>query len=256
MSVVLSIDAGTTGVRTLVVDEHGAVRARAYREFPQHFPQPGWVEHDPLDILDATLTTLGEANAAAAELGEPVAAVGLTNQRETTVVWDRRSGQPRHRAIVWQDRRTAARCEQLRAEGHEPMIRARTGLVLDPYFSATKLEWLLGPGGVTADADLAFGTVDSWLVWNLTGGPGRGVHATDPSNASRTLLFDLDALAWSDECLELFGVPAPACPPSSRAAAASASPSPTRRRGLTRRSAASPGISPPRCSGRPASSPA
>jgi glycerol kinase len=213
MSVLLAIDAGTTGVRTLVVDDRGAVRAHAYREFPQHFPRPGWVEHDPLDILDATLTTLAEANTVAAGLGETVAAIGITNQRETTVVWDRRTGEPRHRAIVWQDRRTAPRCEDLRAAGHEPMIRARTGLVLDPYFSATKLEWLLGPGGVAADAALAFGTVDAWLVWQLTGGPDGGVHATDPSNASRTLLFDLDALTWSDELCELFGVPR-ACLPS------------------------------------------
>ncbi len=204
MSVVLAIDAGTTGVRTLVVGETGAVQARAYREFPQHFPQPGWVEHDPDDILDATRATLAEAAAAA---GEPVAAIGITNQRETTVVWDRRTGVPRHRAIVWQDRRTAARCEELRAAGYEPMIRARTGLVLDPYFSATKLEWLLRDGGVVADAGLAFGTVDCWLLWWLTGGPNGGVHATDPSNASRTLLFDLDAGTWSDELCALFGVP-------------------------------------------------
>jgi glycerol kinase len=212
VSVVLAIDAGTTGVRTLVVDEVGSVHARAYREFPQHYPRPGWVEHDPDDILDATRATLAEAAAAA---GEPVAAIGITNQRETTVVWDRRTGQPRHRAIVWQDRRTAARCEELRAAGHEPMIRARTGLVLDPYFSATKLEWLLRDGGVEADAALAFGTVDSWLLWWLTGGPDGGVHATDPSNASRTLLFDLDAGTWSDELCALFGVPR-SCLPESR----------------------------------------
>ena len=207
MSVVLAIDAGTTGVRTLVVDEAGSVQARAYREFPQHFPRPGWVEHDPDDILAATRVTLAEAAAAAAAAGESVAAIGITNQRETTVVWDRRTGAPRHRAIVWQDRRTAARCEELRAAGHEPMIRACTGLVLDPYFSATKLEWLLRDGGVEADAALAFGTVDSWLLWWLTGGPDGGVHATDPSNASRTLLFDLDAGTWSDELCALFGVP-------------------------------------------------
>ena len=213
VTVVLSIDAGTTGVRTLAVDEDGAVRASAYREFPQHFPRPGWVEHDPLDILAATRATLADAAAAA---GDTVAAIGITNQRETAVVWDRATGDPRHRAIVWQDRRTADRCEELRADGHEPLIRARTGLVLDPYFSATKLAWLLGPGGVTADATLAFGTVDSWLLWCLTGGPDGGVHATDPSNASRTLLYDLDARGWSDDLCDLFGVPR-ACLPTVQA---------------------------------------
>ncbi len=209
MTVVLAIDAGTTGVRTVAVDEQGTVRAGAYREFPQHFPQPGWVEHDPLDILDVTRVTLAEAAAAS---DGPIAAIGITNQRETAVVWDRTTGRPRHRAIVWQDRRTADRCEALRAAGHEAQVRARTGLVLDPYFSATKLEWLLGPGGVRADDALAFGTVDTWLLWCLTGGPDGGVHATDPSNASRTLLYDLDGLVWSDELCALFGVP-PACLP-------------------------------------------
>ncbi len=207
MSVVLAIDAGTTGVRTVAVDETGSIRTRAYREFPQHFPRPGWVEHDPDDILDATRATLAEVAEVCATAGTTVAAIGITNQRETAVVWDRRTGAPRHRAIVWQDRRTAARCEELRAAGHEPLIRARTGLVLDPYFSATKLEWLLRDGGVAADPALAFGTVDSWLLWWLTGGPDGGVHATDPSNASRTMLFDLDAGTWSDELSALFGVP-------------------------------------------------
>jgi glycerol kinase len=209
VTLVLAIDAGTTGVRTCAVDQEGRVQRQAYREFPQHFPQPGWVEHDPLDILEATVATLAEVAAGA---DDDVAGIGITNQRETTVVWDRTTGKPRHRAIVWQDRRTAPRCDELRAEGYEPLIRARTGLVLDPYFSATKLEWLLRAGGVAADDDLRFGTVDTWLLWCLTGGPDGGVHATDPSNASRTLLFDLDARAWSDELLGLFGVPASALP--------------------------------------------
>ena len=213
MSVVLAIDAGTTGVRTLGVDERGVVRHRAYREFPQYFPRPGWIEHDPVEILDATITTLAEVVAAVEHAGATVAAIGITNQRETTIVWDRTTGQPRHRAIVWQDRRTAERCEQLRDEGHEPLIRSRTGLVLDPYFSATKLEWLFGEGGVERDANLAFGTVDTWLTWCLTGGPDGGVHVTDPSNASRTLLYDIDQLAWSAELTDLFGVP-PACLPA------------------------------------------
>jgi len=208
LSVVVAIDAGTTGVRSFAVDEHGRPRAWSYREFPQHFPQPGWVEHEPGDIWDATLATLTEVNDALAAEGETVGAIGITNQRETAVVWDRTTGTPRHRAIVWQDRRTAGRCDALKDAGHEPLIRKRTGLVLDPYFSATKLEWLLTEGKVVADANLAFGTVDTWILWNLTGGAGRpGVHATEPSNASRTLLYDIDALDWSDELTSLFGVP-------------------------------------------------
>ena len=206
MTCVLAIDAGTTGVRTLAVGADGLPFAAAYREFPQHFPQPGWVEHDPDDIWRVTLETLGEVAALVAARGETVAAIGITNQRETVVVWSRSTGEPRHRAIVWQDRRTAARCDELRAAGHEPMIRRTTGLVLDPYFSASKLAWLLHEGGVQASADLAFGTVDTWILWNLTGGPDGGVHATDPSNASRTMLYDIGARAWSDELGALFDV--------------------------------------------------
>ncbi len=216
MAVCLAIDAGTTGVRTFAVDEQGTPRHWSYREFPQYFPQPGWVEHDPEEIWDATVATLTETVAALD--GETVAAIGITNQRETAVVWDRTTGRPRHRAIVWQDRRTAGRCDELRAAGTEPLVRARTGLVLDSYFSATKLEWLLTDGGVEADASLAFGTVDSWLLWRLTGGDAAAVHATDASNASRTLLFDVDALDWSDELCALFHVPRsclPAVRPSS-----------------------------------------
>ncbi len=198
--VVLAIDAGTTGVRTVAVGADGANRGFAYREFPQHFPRPGWVEHDAGDIWGAVQDTLGEIVAALD--GDTVAGIGITNQRETVVVWDRTTGRPRHRAIVWQDRRTAGRCAELRAAGVEPMVRARTGLVIDPYFSATKLEWLLREGGITADGKLAFGTVDSWVLWNLT-----GEHATEPSNASRTMLYDMDAADWSDELLDLFGVP-------------------------------------------------
>jgi len=205
VAIVLAIDAGTTGVRTVAVGADGRVGAYSYREFPQHFPRPGWVEHDAAEIWQAVSATLADVVARLG--GEAVAAIGITNQRETTVVWDRTSGAPRHRALVWQDRRTADRCDALRAAGHEPLVRARTGLVLDPYFSATKLEWLLHDGGVDVTADLAFGTVDSWILWNLTGGPDGGVHATEPSNASRTLLFDIDALAWSDELVALFGVP-------------------------------------------------
>ena len=207
MAVVLALDAGTTGVRTLEVRADGRPGAMAYREFPQHFPRPGWVEHDADDILAAARATLGDVAAAVEARGETVAAIGITNQRETIVAWDRRTGVPRHRAIVWQDRRTAATCDALRAAGHEPLVRARTGLILDPYFTATKLAWLLHDGGVHVDADLAVGTVDTWLLWNLTGGPEGGVHATEPSNASRTLLYDIGARAWSAELADLFGVP-------------------------------------------------
>ncbi len=205
MSVVIAIDAGTTGVRSFAVDADGRPVASAYREFPQHFPQPGWVEHDADDIWRVTVETLAEV---AAQV-DTIAAIGITNQRETVVVWDRSTGRPLSRAIVWQDRRTAPMCDELRAAGHEPLVRARTGLVLDPYFSATKLSWLLRNGGVAAGPSLAFGTVDSWLLYNLTGGR---VHATDPSNASRTMLYDIGAGAWSDELCALFGVP-PSCLP-------------------------------------------
>ncbi len=215
MTVVIAIDAGTTGVRSFALHEDGTPAGFAYREFPQHFPAPGLVEHDPEDIWDATTATLAELVGRLDEAGETVAAIGITNQRETTVVWDRRTGRPRHRALVWQDRRTAPRCDELAGAGYLDLVRRTTGLVLDPYFSATKLEWLLTEGGVAADAALAFGTVDSWLLWRLTGGPDGGVHATEPSNASRTMLFEIDALAWSDELTELFGVP-PACLPEVR----------------------------------------
>jgi glycerol kinase len=202
--VILGIDAGTTGVRTFAIDESSTVVRSAYREFPQYFPQPGWVEHDADEIWDATLATLAEVVRACEDDGDTVAAIGITNQRETVVVWDRSTGRALHRAIVWQDRRTASRCDELKAQGHEPFVREHTGLVLDPYFSATKLAWLLRDGGVPRSPDLAFGTVDSWLLWKLTGG---AVHATEPSNASRTLLFDIHTGAWSDELCALFDVP-------------------------------------------------
>jgi glycerol kinase len=209
MTVVIAIDAGTTGVRAFALRDDGSSAGYAYREFTQHFPRPGWVEHDPLEIWEAVRTTLAEL---AASLDEPIAAVGITDQRETVVAWDRRTGQPRHQAIVWQDRRTAERCDQLREEGFEPTVRATTGLVLDPYFSATKAEWLLTEGGVVADDDLALGTIDTWVLWNLTGGPAGGTFATEPSNASRTLLFDIRTLDWSPELLDRFGVPRAALP--------------------------------------------
>src|SRR5438874_8104188 len=196
---VIAIDAGTTGVRAFAVDEAGRPCGMSYREFPQHFPRPGWVEHDADDIWDAVQATLTEVRD---NLDGPVAAMGITNQRETVVVWDRRTGRPLHRAIVWQDRRTADRCRQLEADGHLPLVRDRTGLVLDPYFSATKLAWLFTEGHVELTPDVAAGTIDSWLLWKLT-----GEHVTDTTNASRTSLFDIRELSWSDELCALFGVP-------------------------------------------------
>ncbi|PZS20676.1 MAG: glycerol kinase [Acidimicrobiales bacterium] len=205
MAIVLAIDAGTTGIRALAIDELGHVVGQSYRELVQHYPRPGWVEHDPAEIWAKVQATLVEV---ATQLGDdnagPPAAIGITNQRETVVVWDRRTGAPLHRAIVWQDRRTAARCSTLVEAGHLPLVRDRTGLLLDPYFSATKLAWLADEGGVELGPGVAFGTVDSWILWNLTGG---GVHATDPSNASRTLLYDIHEGRWSAELLDLFGLP-------------------------------------------------
>ncbi|MCU1485803.1 MAG: glycerol kinase [Actinomycetia bacterium] len=199
MGVVLAIDAGTTGVRTFAVDEAGRPVGWAYREFAQHYPRPGWVEHDAEEIWAAVQATMAEVTAS---IDQPVAAIGITDQRETVVAWDRRTGTPLHRAIVWQDRRTADRCGELEAAGHLPLVRRRTGLVLDPYFSATKIAWLLTEGGVVPGPDVAVGTIDSWLLFKLT-----GEHLTDASNASRTSLFDIGELAWSDELCELFDVP-------------------------------------------------
>jgi glycerol kinase len=206
VSVVISIDAGTTGVRAFAVDHRGARVGWSYREFPQYFPRPGWVEHDAEEIWSAVVEVVGELQGA---LTEPVAAIGITDQRETVVAWSRRSGVPLHRAIVWQDRRTAGRCDELRDAGHLPLVRETTGLVLDPYFSGSKIEWLLREGGVDANADLAVGTIDAWLMWKLTGGT---IHVTEPSNASRTMLFDIRSLTWSDELCDLFGVPVTALP--------------------------------------------
>jgi glycerol kinase len=207
MAVVVAIDVGTTGVRAIAFDQRGAIVASAYRELTQHFPRPGWVEHDAAEIWDLVQVTLAEV--AGALDGQAVAALGITDQRETAVVWDRATGEPRHRAIVWQDRRTADRCGELEAEGHLPLVRSATGLVLDSYFTASKLEWIFTEGGVEPTADIAAGTVDSWVLWNLTGG---AVHATDVSNASRTMLFDIGRRQWSPELGDLFGVPAAVLP--------------------------------------------
>jgi glycerol kinase len=206
VAVVISIDAGTTGIRAFAVDAHGRPCGHRSRALAQHFPQPGWVEHDATEIWSTTQTVLHEL---VADLGrEKIAAIGIANQRETIVVWSRRTGQPLARAIVWQDRRTSARCDELAAEGLQPVVRERTGLVLDPYFSATKIEWLLRHGDIDDLGDAVFGTVDSWLLWNLTGGTAaRGaLHVTDASNASRTMLFDIHSGAWDLELCARFGV--------------------------------------------------
>jgi glycerol kinase len=196
---ILAIDQGTTGTTCIVFDESGRPAGRAYREFRQHFPRPGWVEHDAAEIWEVTGGVAREALDAAGTRGADLAGIGITNQRETVVAWDRDTGEPLHRAIVWQDRRTARRCDELREAGHEPLVRERTGLVLDPYFSGTKIEWLLREGNVPSDA--AFGTIDSWLAFKLT-----GQHATDLSNASRTLLFDIRGRRWDPELCDLLGV--------------------------------------------------
>ena len=205
---VLALDQGTTGSTALVIDAEGAVRARGYAELTQHYPQPGWVEHDPEEIWTTVGTAARRALAEARVTGAEVAAVGITNQRETTIVWDRASGAPIHPAIVWQCRRTAAACDALKASGAEPVVRERTGLVLDAYFSGTKIGWLLDhvPGARrrAGRGELAFGTVDAWLLWKLTGGRR---HATDATNASRTLCLNLRSVDWDDEMLGLLGVP-------------------------------------------------
>ncbi len=208
MRCVLALDQGTTSSRAIVFDASGAARGAAQREFRQIYPQPGWVEHDPEELWRTQLDVAREAIANARIAAREVAAIGITNQRETTLLWDRRTGAPVANAIVWQDRRTADECDRLKRAGHEPGVTAKTGLVLDPYFSGTKLAWLLdhipGASARAERGELAFGTVDSWLVWKLTGGH---VHATDPTNASRTLLFDLARGTWDDELLALFRVP-------------------------------------------------
>ncbi len=206
---VLAVDQGTTGTTCLVLDPSCRVLGRAYAEFAQLYPQPGWVEHDAEEIWHSTVRVAQQAVAAArATTSVELVALGITNQRETVVVWDRASGRPVHNAIVWQDRRTAGRCRELRQAGHEEFVRQHTGLVLDPYFSATKLEWLLNnvPGlrDRAASGSLAAGTIDSWLIWKFTSGQ---VHATDATNASRTLLYDIARRQWSDELLALFSVP-------------------------------------------------
>ncbi len=210
---ILAIDQGTTSSRAMLFDRDSRPLAQAQKEFPQHFPQSGWVEHDPediwRDILAVTQGALAEANLEAGDL----AGIGITNQRETTVLWDRETGEPIHNAIVWQDRRTAPLCDRLKREGHEATIQAKTGLLIDAYFSAPKIAWLLdtvpGARDKAERGTLAFGTIDCFLLWRLTGGK---VHATDATNASRTMIFDIHRQAWDQELLTLFDIPAAILP--------------------------------------------
>ena len=213
MSFILALDQGTSSSRSIVFDTQGRIASMAQQELPQIYPQPGWVEHDPMVIWRTQLATAQEALAKANVDAKDVRAIGITNQRETTVVWDRKTGAPIHHAIVWQDRRGEPMCARLREAGHENLIQSRTGLLIDSYFSATKIAWMLenvaGARDKALRGELAFGTIDSWLMWQLTGG---AVHATDVTNASRTMLFDVRANRWDDELLKLFGVPAEMMP--------------------------------------------
>ncbi len=206
-SYVLALDQGTTSTRAILFDADMSIAAVAQQEFPQHFPADGEVEHEPEDLWATTLATCRGAMREAGAGAKDIVAVGITNQRETTLLWDRATGRAVHNAIVWQDRRTAEFCARLKAAGHEALVAAKTGLLLDPYFSGTKLAWLLDRPGVrekAARGELAFGTVDTFLLWRLTGGK---VHATDATNASRTLLFNIHDGRWDDQLLKLFGVP-------------------------------------------------
>jgi len=213
MTYLLALDQGTSSSRSIVFDELGHIVAQAQQELPQIYPKPGWVEHDPMEIWRTQLATAREALSQAGLKASDIRALGITNQRETTVVWSRATGQPIHHAIVWQDRRAEATCAQLREQGQEALIQAKTGLLIDAYFSGTKLKWLLDHvPGARAQADrgeLAFGTIDSWLMWQLTGG---ALHATDVSNASRTMLFNVHSNQWDAELLDLLGIPASLMP--------------------------------------------
>ena len=208
MSYILALDQGTTSSRAILFDEAGAIAAVAQHEFQQFYPQPGWVEHDPMEILTSQMSCAVEVLGKAGARPRDVAAIGITNQRETVIVWERATGKPIHPAIVWQDRRTAAQCEALEESGAGETISNRTGLVIDPYFSATKLKWILdNVSGARARAErgeLAFGTVDSWLIWHLTSGK---CHVTDMTNASRTLLFNIVKGEWDPELLRIFDIP-------------------------------------------------
>ena len=206
-NLIIALDQGTTSSRTIIFDQNYQIVEQAQQEFTQHFPEDGWVEHDAMDIWNTTLATAKQAMASAGVTAKDIAAIGITNQRETTVIWDRQTGEPIYNAIVWQDRRTAALCNQLKEQSLEASVTEKTGLLLDPYFSATKVAWILDNVSGARDraerGELAFGTVDSWLLWNLT----DGEHATDATNASRTMLYNIHRGYWDDELLELFNVP-------------------------------------------------
>jgi glycerol kinase len=217
MTYILSLDQGTTSSRAILFDRNGAIASVAQQEFKQIYPQPGWVEHDPMEILTSQMSCAVQALVRAGAEAQDVAALGITNQRETVIVWERETGKPIYNAIVWQDRRGAAHCSDLVAAGHEPMVREKTGLVLDPYFSATKVAWILDHvPGARAQAEagkLAMGTVDTWLIWHLTAGSGQTpIHVTDQTNASRTLLYNIVEGRWDDDLLRLFGIPASILP--------------------------------------------
>jgi glycerol kinase len=210
---ILALDQGTTSSRAIIFNQKGTLVSVAQKEFTQIYPQPGWVEHDAREIWSSQVSVAAEVILKANLQARDIAAIGITNQRETTVVWDRETGEPLYNAIVWQDRRTAAFCDSLKAQGLDQMIQEKTGLVIDAYFSATKVKWILeNVDGAKEKAEagkLAFGTIDSWLIWNLT---GRKVHVTDVSNASRTLIYNINTLSWDAELLELFGIPASMLP--------------------------------------------
>lgn len=205
---ILAMDQGTTSSRAIIFDQQYAIVEQAQQEFAQHFPDSGWVEHSPADIWQTSLDTARQALANSGISADQIAALGITNQRETTLLWDRQTGEPVYNAIVWQDRRTADYCSKLKDQGHEASITSKTGLLLDPYFSATKIAWILDNvegARVRAEAgELAFGTMDSWLLWNLT--QGRS-HATDATNASRTMIYNIHNGDWDSELLELFNIP-------------------------------------------------
>ena len=209
LQVVLALDAGTTSVRTLAVDPSGGIIATSQQEFTQIYPEPGLIEHDPEEIWLAAANTLKKVSKRVEEMGYEIVSIGITNQRETAIIWDQESGTPLHNAIVWQDRRTTDRCQELIEQGCLSEIRAKTGLVLDPYFSASKFEWMIKSSSVDSSKKFCLGTVDSWLIWKLTNGE---VHATEPSNASRSMLFDLNEGHWSDSLCDMFSVPIDSLP--------------------------------------------